>query len=201
MKLPQFVFFALAIMVAPFAFAARVVFNPPSQVGGGGPPQSGITTTSFSFISPSGTSPGTSACVINGVDDDVCDFLNISGLDWTHLQFTASPGDDLSSCQPLYGFTNCDVDQQGGPNSPTVFTLFGGTGVPDGVAFEFAVQGWLSNTEFDVVANSSAPEPSTTGLFLAGLLFVILLSRRAPLMANCLVRFRILKNVTAVFCR
>src|ERR1700722_1464516 len=97
---------AMAIMIPPFGLSdpindPKVVFHPPSQGGGGGPPESEITSTSFTFFSPSGTSPGTSACVIDGVDDDVCDFLNISGVDWTQLEFTVSPGGDLSSCQPL----------------------------------------------------------------------------------------------------
>src|SRR5438132_991821 len=159
----------LAITFASCALAdiipedPKVVFHPPSQIGGGGPPQSQITGLLFSFLSPTGTSPGTgtgqSPCVIDGVADNVCDFLNISGQDWTQLVFTASPGADLSSCLPIYGFTNCEVNQQGGPSSPTIFTFFGGPGIPDGVAFGFSVQGWSANTTFDVVANT--PEPST----------------------------------------
>ena len=177
MKLRQMAALTIALTVIPFAFAdpivtdPKTVLHPPSQTGGGGPPQSDITGTAFSFISPTGTSPGPSACVIGGVDDDVCDFLNLSGQDWTKLVFTASPGGDLSSCQPTYGFTNCEVNQQGGPTTPTVFTFFGGTGIPDGVAFGFGVQGWDANTQFDVVANT--PEPTKLTFLLVGLLVAL----------------------------
>jgi hypothetical protein len=183
MKLQRFAQFAMFVASAAFAFASPVlndpivVFHPPSQTGGGGPPQSDITGLSFSFTSPTGTSPGTSACVIDGVDDDVCDFLNISGVTWTELEFTVSPGGDLSSCEPIYGFSNCDVLQQGGTTSPTIFTFSGGTGIPDGVAFGFSTQGWASNADFAVTAN--APEPAETSLLLAGLLFAYVLRKRA----------------------
>src|SRR3984885_1319253 len=180
------VLLAVTVAMASYAFSdtvfddPKVVLHPPSQSGGGGPPQSEITGTIFSFISPTGTSPGTSACVIDGVDDDVCDFLNISGVDWTKLQFTVSPGGDLSSCEPLYGFSNCDVLQQGGSGSPTIFALSGGTGIPDGTAFGLSTQGWAANAEFDVVANATTttPEPRTATL-LAGVLIAFVLTKRA----------------------
>jgi hypothetical protein len=174
MQIRQIAALTMAITATPFAFAdtllpdPKAVFHAPSQIGGGGPPESEITSTLFSFISPTGTSPGTSPCVIGGVNDDVCDFLNLSGQDWTKLVFTASPGGDLSSCQPLVGFTNCEVNQQGGPNIPTVFTFFGGPGIPNGVAFGFSTEGWEANTRFDVVAN--APEPAKLAFLVFGLL-------------------------------
>jgi hypothetical protein len=180
---------AVTAAMASYAFSdsvfddPKVVFHPPSQSGGGGPPQSDLTGTIFSFISPTGTSPGTSACVIDGVDDDVCDFLNLSGVDWTTLQFTVSPGGDLSSCQPLFGFTNCDVSQQGNSTSPTIFTLSGGTGIPDGTAFGFSTQGWAEDALFDVVANGAAnvPEPSSAASLLGGLVLVFVLLKRAKI--------------------
>jgi hypothetical protein len=161
----------------------KVVFHPPSQSGGGGPPQSDITGTIFSFISPTGTSPSTSACVIDGVDDDVCDFLNLSGVAWTTLQFTVSPGGDLSSCQPTFGFANCDVSQQGDATSPTIFTLSGGNGIPDGTAFGFSTQGWAADAVFDVAANgaSNVPEPSGTALLVGGLVLGFVLTKRAKI--------------------
>src|ERR1019366_5829741 len=70
----------------------------PSEPGGGGPPESHIGGLSFSFISPSGSSPGNSACVIAGVNDAVCDFVNVSGQTWSTLTFTISPGALLTSC-------------------------------------------------------------------------------------------------------
>jgi hypothetical protein len=182
MKLRLSALLAFALTAASFAFSdpvlndPKVVFHPPSQSGGGGPLESDITATFFTFFSPTGTSPGTSACVIDGVDDAVCDFLNISGVDWTQLEFTVSPGGDLSSCQPLYGFTNCDVLQQGDTSTPTVFTLSGGTGIPDGTAFGFSTQGWAADAEFDVAANT--PEPSKTAILLAGLLLAFVLIKR-----------------------
>jgi hypothetical protein len=192
MKLRLSTLLAITVVIAPLAFSdtilndPRAVFHPPSQIGGGGPPQSDITSTFFSFISPSGTSPTmTSPCVIGGVDDNVCDFLNLSGVDWTQLEFTVSPGGVLSSCQAqaLSGFTNCDVLQQGNASTPTVFTFFGGTGIPDGTAFGFSTQGWATNTVFDVVANGAAntPEPSNMALLLGGLVFAFVLIKRTKI--------------------
>jgi hypothetical protein len=158
-----------------------VVFHPPSQNGGSGPPQVGIIGLSFSFITPTGNSPltktsKTSPCVIGGLDDTTCDFLNLSGETWKALEFTASPGGDLSSCEPSYGFTTCDIIKQGGPGSPTVFLLYGGKGIANDKGFDFVAQGWAADTTFDVVAN--VPEPSKTTLFLAGLLTACLVIKR-----------------------
>ena len=184
MKLRMSALLTVAVAITPFVFtntmsASKVVFHPPSQSGGGGPPESDITETSFTFFSPTGTSPGTSPCVIDGVDDDVCDFLNVSGVDWTVLEFTVAPGGDLTSCQPLFGFTNCDVLQPGDSTSPSIFTFTGGTGIPDGTAFGFSVQGWATNTEFDVVANT--PEPSKSALLLVGLLIAFAVIKKYAL--------------------
>jgi hypothetical protein len=147
----------------------------PSEIGGGGPPVSHIGGSLFSFLSSTGTSPGTSACVINGVNDSVCDFVNVSGQTWSSLVWTILPGEPLTSCQFTIGFTNCVVNQQGDATTPSIITFFGGAGILNTQAFGVAAVGWAPNTSFSLAAN--VPEPTSFVLLMAGL--AALAARRA----------------------
>lgn len=147
----------------------RVVVRPASTPGGGGPPQSQIGDLEFVFTSPSGTSPGDSDCIIDGVPNPVCDFLNVSGQDWRTLEFSMSPGAQfLNTCLFFdVGFTRCEITQIGDATTPSIFTFSGGEGIPNGTAFSVALEGWEPNTTFHVRAN--VPEPATITLLLTGL--------------------------------
>jgi hypothetical protein len=186
MKSPSRVFWVPAIILA-CAFCAsgdtlpadpQAGVHKPSHIGGGGPDASHIGTMTFTFLSPSGSSPLSSPCLIVVAPSDVvvdtpCDFVNSSGLDWTRLTISVSPGEPPVSCShTLFEFTNCSPIEQGGPTTPSVITFFGGT-IDENEAFRIPVNGWQPNTEFVVTA--STPEPGTFALLLTS--FVPLLLR------------------------
>ena len=155
----------------------------PSVPGGGGPPISHIGGLTFTFVSATGTSPSQSSCIIGGVNDDPCDFVNVSGQTWQQLTISANPGSLGTSCAILDPFfANCSVTQ-GSSSIPSTITFFGGPGISTSEAFSLAVVGWAPNTVFDVSATvatpgmGSSPEPRTMFTALAGLGICLLTSR------------------------
>ncbi len=126
-----------------------------------------IFGTTFSITSSSGTSPGTSPCVLNGsVVVANCLFSNESGSNWFNLVFNVPAGQSGLSCQALDFFTNCSFNAAG-----TMVTFSGGIGIPtndyddDEVSFTVEVDNWPSNSNFSAVAN--VPEPPTMALVLS----------------------------------
>ena len=149
----------------------------PSEPGGGGPPESHIGTLTFTFTSLLGTSPSQSACVIAGVNDDVCDFVNVSGQTWNTLTFVVSPGAPLTSCAAFNSdLSSCAPVQQGDSTTPSILFFSGGQGLVNGEAFGIAIVGWSDNTSVLVCANGScsgpptgvAPEPQSWLLLVVG---------------------------------
>ena len=169
---------AFPVKADPIPLDPKAVFHPPSQVGGGGPPTSEIASLPFSFTSPTGTSPGTSSCVIAGVNDDPCDFVNVTGTNWTALYLVILPGDPSTSCSFLdIGFTNCVIDQQGSSSLPSIIDFFGGPGIPNTDAFGVSLVGWSPGTTFEFSTNAPpviTPEPQTIMLALPGVLILII---------------------------
>lgn len=154
------------------AVAAQIVELEPSVPGGGGPPISHIGGLTFSFISRTGTSPSQGPCFIEGIDNNPCDFVNVSGQTWQTLVFIASPGNTLTSCAILEPFfTTCSVDQQGTSVLPSIVRFSGGPGIQSSEAFGLAVVGWAPDTTFTITANAppAVPEPGTWCMMLLGL--------------------------------
>ena len=141
----------------------------PSENGGGGPPISHIGGLTFTFSSQTGTSPGTSPCVIAGISDSVCDFVNVSGQTWFNLVWTISPGSPFTTCLGTLGFTNCSV-QQGDSTHPSIITFFGGPGISNAGAFGVSLVGWNAPTTVSVAAN--VPEPSSVVLSVTALVLI-----------------------------
>jgi hypothetical protein len=148
----------------------------PSEPGGGGPPASHIGGLTFSFTSATGTSPGLSPCVIAGISDSVCDFVNVSGQAWETLTITVTPGHSLTACAPISVFYSaCVPTQQGDSSTPSILSFSGTPGIGDAEAFSLAVVGWDPGTRFAVSANGApppseaSPEPGTWLLLLGGL--------------------------------
>ncbi|MGH9432900.1 MAG: PEP-CTERM sorting domain-containing protein [Terriglobia bacterium] len=143
-----------------------------------------INSLTFGITSPSGTSPGTSPCVIEGVQVPNCDFVNESGSAWTNLFFAFSPSQPGNnfSCSGGLWFNTCQFDF--GPNGEATGVFFFNIppvvhcdpatddfcGIPSGSPgdFTFTVVDFTAPTDFDGQAN--IPEPATFGLFLLGLL-------------------------------
>lgn len=170
---------ALAAMVVPVAQADQLpVGDPVVKTGGGhvpaaspGPVPASIITTMFTIESPSGTSPGTSACdLIQGGITTVspeCFFQNditTNGVGETIGMLTFDVGISSSgvNCGFLSGspFTQCGVDSLG-PDS-TQISFYGGT-ISYGTNFTLDFEGFPANTSFGGTA-STVPEPGTLAL-------------------------------------
>lgn len=140
--------------------------------------------SSFSFISPSGTSPISlpdgSPCLVGQVSVLDCLFANASGFNWSSLTFSISPGGQKGpfSCSALAYFAGCSFNEAG-----TKVTFFGGNGIAAGKDFVVAVIGWSPGTTFDgeakgqeasgtafkaTVQYTPASEPRTAAVFLNG---------------------------------
>ena len=148
-------------------------FNDPHIIVGGGNNNGsvGLDTisvfgNSFSFISPSGSSPATSPCVSGEQRDIDCTFINMDrsgdfGVTWTSLTFQILPNQPGLTCDPGPFFAECGIDSENG-----IVTFTGGSGIPFGAEFQMIVDGFLPNTEFDATAN--VPEPATLILLVTG---------------------------------
>ena len=145
----------------------------------------GIITPSFNIQSPSGTSPGTSPCIlIQGpfsTTSPMCYFENDITTDGvgdtiTSLTFDA-PGINPStaSCGFLAGspFTVCGVDSIPGG---TAFD-FGGGSIAFHQDFTLSFEGFPADFDFSTTATIT-PEPSTLFLLAVGLGSLVLYRRR-----------------------
>jgi hypothetical protein len=160
---------ALTLSLAAIA-QADTLNDPKIIVGGTGNAPIGLQPvpifgSSFSFISPSGTSPGTSPCVVNGQDDIDCTFINNDtqgdhSVNWLTLQFLISPFQNGITCDPGPFFAVCNVNEDGSVN------FSGGSGIPFGAEFQMIVEGFDPNTGF--TGNANVPEPATLVLLLTG---------------------------------
>jgi len=140
----------------------------------------------FSFVSPSGTSPvsllGGSPCVVGllGTVLGDCVFQNGTDSNWTSLNFSISPSDQVPpfTCLALAYFSDCFFNKSG-----TQVTFFGGKGISPGDDFLIAVVLWLPKTLFSITATQAGsssrigPAPyrpavpssgSSMALFLSG---------------------------------
>lgn len=141
----------------------------------------------FSILSPTGTSPlsllGGSACNVLGIELPLCLFSNGTDFTWTSVTFSVTPGLQPPGliCLALGYFSQCKFTDN---NHQVVFS--GGSGLPSGDIFLFAVVGWDLNTTFagqaagsesssgtvwrPLLPGTAAPhsEPSTAELFLNG---------------------------------
>ncbi|HEV2177325.1 MAG TPA: PEP-CTERM sorting domain-containing protein [Terriglobia bacterium] len=136
----------------------------------------GIITTSFTITSPSGTSPGTSPCILTQgnimttspqclFENDIA--LNGVGVTITSLIFDA-PGIDPNTvmCGFLTGspFLGCGVDQLEGGG--TEISFFDGS-IPFHADFTLDFEGFPQNFNFGGTAIT--PEPGTLALLLGGI--------------------------------
>ena len=160
--------------------------DPIVKTGGGGtgapirlgdPAPAGIITPDFTIFSSSGTSPGTSPCVLiqGGIvtTSPTCLFENDIapngvGLTIISLTFDApsipfGPG-DLCNFLPGSPFSQCGVDPL--PGGGTQFSFFAGS-IPFHTDFTLDFEGFPANTSFS--ATAGIPEPGTLALFLGGI--------------------------------
>ncbi len=162
--------------------------DPVVKTGGGGgsapirhgstPSPAGIITPDFTIFSSSGTSPGTSPCVLiqGGImtTSPTCLFENditSGGIGLTIITLTfdapSVPFDPLRDlCGFLSGspFSQCGVDLLTGGG--TQFSFFGGS-IPFHTDFKLDFEGFPGNTSFS--ATAGIPEPATLSLFLGGI--------------------------------
>src|SRR5215831_5125280 len=143
------------------------------------PSPAGLIVTSFSIFSSSGTSPGTSPCVLlqSGISttSPACFFENDitvkgSGLAITSLTFDALgvPFNSTDQCGFLSGspFSSCGVDPLPGA-AGTEFTFTQGS-IPFHGDFTLDLEGFPKNFTFSATAGT-VPEPSTLVMFLTGI--------------------------------
>ena len=149
--------------------------DPKIIIGGGtGSPLSDtitVTGNTFSFISPTGTSPGTSPCIVNGITDPNCGIINGNDTTWASLTFFIHPIQGGLSCDGGSFFAFCDVNnQQGIVSFSQCFEDSCGSGVGPGQFFAMSVEGFLAGSGFGVGANGAnpAPEPASLVLVLTG---------------------------------
>lgn len=140
----------------------------------------------FSILSPTGTSPlsllGGSPCEVLGIELPLCLFSNGTDFTWTTLTFSITPKPILGlvyTCLALAYFSDCNFSED-----HQNVTFSGGSGLPAGGAFLFAVVLWSPNSTFAGEAagsqagsgtswRSSLPgapvsQPSTAAIFLDG---------------------------------
>jgi hypothetical protein len=167
--------FFLSGMLVTCCAAARAdsipIGDPEVIIGGGN--GSLPVNASFSFISPTGTSPislpGGSPCLVLGIISlPDCIVQNGTSSTWTSLSFDISPRGQIGPfvCVALDYFSNCSFNRSG-----TQVTFSGGSGIGAGDDFLVEVVAWLPNTQFDGRAQDppkATPEPATVGLLLIG---------------------------------
>jgi hypothetical protein len=132
-----------------------------------------ITGLHFQFISPSGTSPGTSPCVINGIDDPTCTFTNDSGVTWFTLTFDIEPSGQQPpfNCETNAFFNSCIFNATG--TQVTFLSTIASGGIHVGDTFQVEVDNWEQNTGFAGTANHApVPEPGTLALIALGIGFI-----------------------------
>ncbi len=169
-------FSGMLLMCCRVAHADRIRGGDPEVIISGGKGSFPVDS-SFSFVSPSGTSPidlpGGSPCQVGTISVPDCIFENGTGSTWTSLTFTISPTGQIGpfDCSALAYFTDCLFNSTG-----TEVTFSGGSGIGAGDDFLIEVIAWLPNTQFKGKARLDAPrrpdatpEPATVGLLLAGL--------------------------------
>ncbi len=171
----------MTVMSCAAARADSIRPHDPEVIIGGGKGSLPVGST-FSFISPSGTSPitlsGGSPCLVGGIISvPDCIFKNATSSTWTGLRFTMSPKGQIGPfvCVALDYFSTCSFNSTG-----TRVTFSGGPGIGGGDDFLVEVILWLPDTQFSGQAQdpppSSTPEPATVGLLLIG--FGTLVARR-----------------------
>jgi hypothetical protein len=195
MKGLRFILLALLITAAvPVANADQIPTNDPRVKTGGGPPLSiddlvpaAIITLDFTVESPSGTSPGTSPCIlmqggINTVSPQ-CLFQNEVSLNGTGLTITALTFDALGinpdsvTCGFLSGspFSQCGVDPLSG-NAGAEISFFDGA-IPFGSDFTLDFEGFPQDFSFGTTAGAT-PDPGTFSLVMLGGLAALIARRK-----------------------
>ena len=167
--------FGLLLVGMPL-WADQIPGNDPRIIIGSG---SGSLPVGYTFLfgSPSGSSPASSPCVVDGVPEADCVFQNSTTSTFTKLTFdvdtTLPPGSVLDCGIAIGGpFNTCSI---GADSDGFLATFTGGPGVLSGGDFSITVDGWNPGTDFGVGANGmtppdpGTPEPGTVGLFLTGI--------------------------------
>jgi|SRR5579859_3984700 len=162
------------VLTAP-AWSDQVPGNDPRIIIGSG---SGSLPVGFTFLfgSPTGSSPATSPCVVNGIPEADCVFQNSTNTTFTSLTFdvdtTLPPGSVLDCGIAIGGpFSTCSI---GADSDGFLATFTGGPGVIPAGDFSVTVDGWNPDTDFGVGANGmnppdpGTPEPGTIILLLTG---------------------------------
>ena len=164
-----------------------------AHLGKGTPAPTPIIVSSFTIASPTGTSPGTSPCVLTQgsikLSSPGCLFENFitvdgAGQDISSLIFDAPtiPFDKTKDqCGFLTGspFASCGVDPLTGGG--TEFSFSNGS-IPFQTDFTLDFEGFPANTSFASTASVS-PEPASFVLFLLGGFAVALMCVRARITA------------------
>jgi len=186
----------LAVLVAilvPVAQADQIPSGDPVIKTGGGPPvrqdavtvPASIITTTFSIESPSGTSPGTSPCVLiqGGImtTSPLCRFQNDISQDGfgesismlTFDAFGINPSTVTCGFLSASPFTQCGVDPLG--TSGTEISFYDGL-IPYGAEFSLDFAGFPKDYTFGTTASVS-PDPGTLSLVIIGGLGVLIARR------------------------
>ena len=151
----------LAVLLMASSAFGNSVFN----ITGFNQQSFGITGTSFTFS----TTTGTANCDVGGILDSTCQFSNLSGKTWTSLSISIS-GNSMQgpfSCAAKGPFDDCSINANG-----TQVTFFGGTGIGATTMrnFQLSLQNWSPGTQFTVTAGTATvPEPSSLMLLGSGL--------------------------------
>jgi hypothetical protein len=159
---------------------AQLQVDEPPGPGEGFPDPYRVTGPVFTFSAALAISDFP-PCFVGTTEVQFCHFLNDSGQDWNTLEIRITPGTEPVGCLLDFAFDNCDR-QQGTGTSPTVLTLYGGSGIPQGEILALSGLDWSSETTFVVTANPEQvviPEPGSIALSLFGIAAIVALQRRA----------------------
>jgi PEP-CTERM motif len=180
MQLRRFLQLTTSVLVLVGCSFANSMNDPKVVIGGTGAPLLETVTVSgntFSFVSPSGTSPGTSPCIVNSQTDTDCSIINGNDFTWSSLTFLITPTQGNLSCDGGSFFAHCTVNNKLG-----IITFSSGcvedfctSGIGPGGSFAMSVEGFLAGTGFGVTANG-VPEPASLVLMMTGAL--VFLRRR-----------------------